>query len=46
MAGPSPQIRSATLEEMPQAISSIVAAFITDPFARFACPRFRCYPGE
>jgi GNAT superfamily N-acetyltransferase len=38
VAGPSIEIRSATADEMPKAISSIVAAFITDPVARFACP--------
>jgi len=38
MAGPSIEIRSAASDEMAQAISSIVAAFITDPIARFACP--------
>ncbi len=38
MPGPSIEIRSATQEEMPEAVSSIVAAFITDPMARFACP--------
>ncbi len=38
MAGPSIEIRSATLDEIPQAVASIVAAFITDPIARFAWP--------
>ena len=38
MAGPSIEIRSATPDEMPQAVGSIVAAFITDPLARFAWP--------
>ncbi len=38
MAGPSIEIRSATLEEMPEAVASIVAAFITDPLAHFAWP--------
>ncbi len=38
MAGPSIPIRSATPDEMPQAISCIVAAFVTDPMARFAYP--------
>ena len=36
MAGPSIEIRSATVGEMPQAVSTIVAAFITDPIVRFA----------
>jgi len=34
----STEIRSATPDEMPQAISAIVAAFLTDPFARFGWP--------
>jgi ribosomal protein S18 acetylase RimI-like enzyme len=38
MAGASIEIRSATSDEMPQAVGSIVAAFITDPLARFAWP--------
>lgn len=38
MAGPSVEIRSATSDEMSQAVSSIVGAFITDPLARFAWP--------
>ncbi len=38
MAGPSIAIRSATRDETSQAVASIVAAFITDPFARFAWP--------
>jgi len=38
MAGPSFDIRVAARDEMPQAVSSIVAAFITDPLARFAWP--------
>ncbi len=38
MAGPSIEIRSATVGEMPQTVASIVAAFITDPLARFAWP--------
>lgn len=36
MAGPSIEIRSATVDEIPQTVSTIVAAFITDPIARFA----------
>jgi ribosomal protein S18 acetylase RimI-like enzyme len=38
MNRPSTQIRSATFDEMPRAVSAIVAAFITDPPARFAWP--------
>jgi ribosomal protein S18 acetylase RimI-like enzyme len=38
MSRPSSEIRSATLDEMPRAISAIVAAFLTDPPARFAWP--------
>jgi hypothetical protein len=36
MAGPQVEIRSATAEEMPHVVATIVAAFITDPIARFA----------
>ena len=36
MAGPPIEIRSATVAEMPQAVSTIVAAFLTDPISRFA----------
>ncbi len=38
MAGPLIETRSATPDEMPQAVASIVAAFITDPVGRFAWP--------
>jgi ribosomal protein S18 acetylase RimI-like enzyme len=38
MSDPSSGIRSATSEELPRAVSAIVAAFITDPPARFAWP--------
>ncbi|GGD40937.1 GNAT family N-acetyltransferase [Pseudoxanthomonas indica] len=38
MNQPSIQIRSATPDEVPQAIAVIVAAFIQDPPARFAWP--------
>ncbi len=38
MAGPSIEIRSATRDEMPEAVAAIVAAFVTDPLARFAWP--------
>lgn len=43
MAGPSVEIRSATPDEMPMAISSLVSAFITDPIARFVCPSSHDY---
>ena len=39
MAGPIIEVRSAKPEEMPAAVSAVVAAFITDPIARFAMPR-------
>ncbi|HVP28053.1 MAG TPA: N-acetyltransferase [Myxococcota bacterium] len=32
------EVRSATLDEMPETVACIVAAFITDPLARFAAP--------
>ena len=38
MTGTPIEIRSATPEEMPQVISTIVAAFLTDPIMRFAWP--------
>ena len=38
MIRPSIQVRSATADEIPQAIGAIVAAFLTDPVARFAWP--------
>jgi ribosomal protein S18 acetylase RimI-like enzyme len=38
MIRPSTEVRSATPDEMPQAIAAIVAAFLTDPLARFAWP--------
>lgn len=38
MVHPSTEIRSATSDEMPRAVSTIVAAFLTDPPARFAWP--------
>jgi len=48
MNSPAIGIRSAGLDEMPQAVSTIVAAFITDPFARFIWPSpyeyLRCSP--
>ncbi len=38
MIGPSFETRLATRDEMPQTVACIVAAFITDPLARFAWP--------
>ncbi len=38
MIRPSTEIRSATPDEMPHAVAIIVAAFLTDPIARFAWP--------
>jgi GNAT superfamily N-acetyltransferase len=38
MIQPPVRIRSATPDEMPRAVSTIVAAFLTDPPARFAWP--------
>jgi GNAT superfamily N-acetyltransferase len=38
MIRPSTEIRSATPDEMSQAVAAIVAAFLTDPLARFAWP--------
>src|SRR5918999_4388544 len=35
--GPT-EIRSATFDEMPHAVAAIVAAFLTNPAARFAWP--------
>jgi ribosomal protein S18 acetylase RimI-like enzyme len=43
MAGPSIEIRSATEDETPEAVAAIVAAFITDPVARFALPSPNAY---
>ena len=37
------EIRSATSDEMPRAVSTIVAAFLTDPPARFAWPSVHDY---
>jgi len=39
MFHPSIDIRSARHDEKPQTVAAIVAAFITDPIARFAWPR-------
>lgn len=38
MTRPSPVIRSATADEMPRTVATIVAAFVADPPARFAWP--------
>ena len=38
MMRPSTEVRSATPDEMPRAIAAVVAAFRTDPVARFAWP--------
>jgi ribosomal protein S18 acetylase RimI-like enzyme len=38
MKGPPIEIRSATLDEIPQTVSAIVAAFLADPVFRFAWP--------
>ena len=38
MVHPSIEIRSATSDEIPRAVAAIVAAFLTDPPARFAWP--------
>ena len=43
MNRPSIEIRSATPDEMPRAIAVIVAAFLTDPPARFAWPAAHDY---
>jgi GNAT superfamily N-acetyltransferase len=43
MTHPSIEIRSATSGEMPRAIAAIVAAFLTDPPARFAWPSPHAY---
>ena len=43
MIRPSTQIRSATPDEMPRAVAAIVAAFLTDPIARFAWPSAHDY---
>jgi ribosomal protein S18 acetylase RimI-like enzyme len=38
MTRPSIEVRSATSDEIPRAVAAIVAAFLTDPPARFAWP--------
>jgi ribosomal protein S18 acetylase RimI-like enzyme len=43
MNRPSAEIRSATSDEMPSVLAVIVAAFLTDPPARFAWPSPRDY---
>src|SRR5687767_14625508 len=43
MDHPSAGIRSATSDEMPSVLAVIVAAFLTDPPARFAWPSPRDY---
>jgi ribosomal protein S18 acetylase RimI-like enzyme len=43
MSQVSLRIRSATPEELPQAIATIVAAFVADPPARFAWPSAQDY---
>jgi ribosomal protein S18 acetylase RimI-like enzyme len=43
VTGPSTEIRVAGPGDAPQAISTIVAAFITDPFARFVWPSAHAY---
>jgi GNAT superfamily N-acetyltransferase len=40
---PSTAIRSATPDEMPHAVATIVAAFLVDPTTRFAWPAARDY---
>lgn len=43
MRGAPFETHTATRDEMPQAVASIVAAFITDPLARFLWPSTRDY---
>ena len=43
MIRPSTEIRNATPDEMTHAVAAIVAAFLTDPAARFAWPAARDY---
>ncbi len=43
MTRPALEIRSATPDEMPRVVSTIVAAFIADPPARFAWPSAHDY---
>jgi ribosomal protein S18 acetylase RimI-like enzyme len=43
MAGPSIELRAATPGEQPRAVASVVAAFLTDPIARFAWPSTHDY---
>ncbi|QQP94998.1 GNAT family N-acetyltransferase [Lysobacter enzymogenes] len=43
MTQPSTEIRSASLDEMPRAVATVVAAFVADPPARFAWPSAHDY---
>jgi ribosomal protein S18 acetylase RimI-like enzyme len=43
MTRPSIEVRSATSDEIPRAVAAIVAAFLTDPPARFAWPSPHAY---
>ena len=43
MAGPRIDIRTANADERPEVVASIVAAFISDPIARFAWPSVHDY---
>lgn len=43
MKSPAIEVRSATPDDMPHAVATVVAAFITDPAARFAWPSPRGY---
>lgn len=43
MATPQTEIRKASPDELSEAVTAIVAAFITDPVARFAIPSPRVY---
>ena len=46
MSGPRIDIRTAGEDERPAAVASVVAAFITDPIARFAYPSVHDYLRE
>ena len=43
MVAPAIEIRPARPDETPDAVASVVAAFLADPLARFACPRAHDY---
>jgi ribosomal protein S18 acetylase RimI-like enzyme len=43
MTHPSTEVRPATPDDMPRAVATIVAAFLTDPTARFAWPAVHGY---